>query len=271
MRVRKLHKRKRIKAWVYPSAIEREYVKYLTSISHNITSEVQNRLDSLKPYFNNAIRQDSFSDLFSQWLEELLAAVLFFVDENQIKIFVSDFLQQTNNFNKAQLHRILKKAYGVNIFINEPHLVEVLKMFELENLKLIKSIPTQYVDRLRFKIIEAVRKGTRWENLAKDIQESFNIPKSRAELIARDQIGKLNGQLTKIRQQRLGITHYIWRGMLDERERELHVEREGVMFAWDNPPSDGHPGEPIRCRCYAEAVLPEIDEILKNENVIGVT
>ena len=48
---------------------------------------------------------------------------------------------------------------------------------------------------------------------------------------------------------------------VDERERAHHVDREGKEFNWDKPPDDGHPGQPILCRCYAEAVLPEFDEL----------
>ena len=53
-------------------------------------------------------------------------------------------------------------------------------------------------------------------------------------------------------QQKLGITHYTWRTSQDERVRHEHVLRDGRRFAWDNPPDDGHPGQPIRCRCVAE-------------------
>lgn len=53
--------------------------------------------------------------------------------------------------------------------------------------------------------------------------------------------------------------------MLDERERAHHVDREGKQFDWDNPPDDGHPGEPILCRCYAEAVFPEFEDLGRDD------
>ena len=137
-------------------------------------------------------------------------------------------------------------------------------------MRLIKNLPTQKGEQLRGKFTEAVRKGTRWEEVAKEIQRDLpDKLRNRAKLIARDQIGKLNGQLTKLRQRNIGVTHYIWRGMLDERERQLHVDREGEKFAWDNPPEDGHPGEAILCRCYAEAVFPDADELAEQKNVLG--
>ena len=40
---------------------------------------------------------------------------------------------------------------------------------------------------------------------------------------------------------------------------------EGLSgVAWlgaDDPPPDGHPGKPIRCRCWAEAILPALEDL----------
>jgi len=49
----------------------------------------------------------------------------------------------------------------------------------------------------------------------------------------------------------LGNKYYKWVTMHDNRVRPAHQEREGRIFAWDDPPSDGHPGWAIRCRCSA--------------------
>ena len=262
--------RKKPKAWLYPSAIEREYVKFLLSVAEKITDEVAKKLPEIQPHFERHLKQDGLSDILSQWLEELLETVLDFVSNDRIKATVQRLLNEVQRFNKNQFHKVLKSAYGVNIFVTEPFLMDELALFELENLRLIKSLPTQYVEQLRGKFTEAVRKGRRWEDVAKEMQR--DLPEklhNRARLIARDQIGKLNGQLTKLRQQNIGVTHYIWRGMLDERERQLHVDREGERFAWDNPPEDGHPGEAILCRCYAEAVFPDAEKLAEQKNVLG--
>lgn len=149
----------------------------------------------------------------------------------------------------------IRAAMAVNVFTPQSGLAEELVTWEADNIALISSIPEQYLPQLRNRIITAVRRGDTPTKLMKEIRDSFNLPENRARLIARDQIGKLNGQLTRIRQNELGITDYLWRGMLDSRERALHVEREGKQFKYTEPPSDGNPGEPIQCRCYPEAVI----------------
>jgi len=47
-------------------------------------------------------------------------------------------------------------------------------------------------------------------------------------------------------------THYIWRTRGDNKVRASHAANNGKIFAWDNPPPTGHPGEDYGCRCTAE-------------------
>ncbi len=115
---------------------------------------------------------------------------------------------------------MLRRAYGVEVFKVEPGLARVLRPWEAENVSLIKSIPEQYLSNLHGRVVAAVRKGTSLRDMAAQIRETYDLPRKRAELIARDQIGKLNGDLIEYRQTNIGIKEYTWRGVLDERERE---------------------------------------------------
>ena len=58
-------------------------------------------------------------------------------------------------------------------------------------------------------------------------------------------------------------THYIWRTRGDGQVRPSHAANDGRIFAWDNPPPTGHPGEDYGCRCIAEPYYPEVDEYMK--------
>lgn len=86
----------------------------------------------------------------------------------------------------------------------------------------------------------------------------MSVGESRAALIAVDQIGKFNGIITKLRQEKLGIKSYIWRSVGDERVRVTHKAFNGNKFSWDKGSPEGHPGQPIRCRCFAEPLFEEI-------------
>ncbi|MEM7617401.1 MAG: phage minor head protein [Pseudomonadota bacterium] len=58
-----------------------------------------------------------------------------------------------------------------------------------------------------------------------------------------------NGKLTEISQREAGNTHYIWHTQSDELVCNSHAPNHGKVFAWDNPPPTGHPGEDYNCRC----------------------
>ncbi|MEE6030442.1 phage head morphogenesis protein [Avibacterium paragallinarum] len=263
-----IKKPKKQKRWLFPEAIEREYVKYLQAIAKQISDTARKKLPEIAPHLKRMLRQDDSIDILEQWLTELLQATTFYTRDNDIRPAVRQFLSQTAEFNKKQFHKVLKSAYKVDIFFTEPWLDEPLLQAEWQNINLIKSIPIQLQEKLRYRMAEAVLGGESYKSLAADLEKLLDIPKRRATIIARDQIGKLNGRLTQLRQENIGVKSYIWRGSLDERERLSHVEREGKVFRWDNPPDDGHPGQPILCRCSAEAVLPEFGEL---ESVVTST
>lgn len=266
MKIRKI--KRKPKAWLYPSAIEREYAKAITSIAIKVEQEARLFCKKWADFDRLSSRQDSLEDILLKWLEELASSLLFWLPDEEIGRLVNVFAKQADEFNRRQFHKVLKSVYGVDIFQNETWLDFQLKVFEQQNIALIKSIPSQFHEKLRYRFVEAVRKGERWEQVSDEIETILAIPKKRAELIARDQIGKLNGQLTQLRQQQVGVTHYIWRTMLDERVRDSHQEREGKQFSWDDPPKDGHPQQPIRCRCYAEPVFPDFSAVLQNGGVV---
>lgn len=120
-----------------------------------------------------------------------------------------------------------------------------------ESVDLIKTVDARYFEGLRKGVLEAVERGRPTSELRQLIQRRGGIARRQAALIARDQIGKLNGQITQLRQTELGVDAYFWTTAGDDRVREEHAARDGQRFRWDRPPDDGHPGEPIGCRCVA--------------------
>ncbi len=159
---------------------------------------------------------------------------------------------RTSEFQRQQLDRQVRAAVGVPFSAVERPIRDQVEEFAAVNVDLIKSVPERYFDRLRIEIEEAFKEGMRPEDLAARFEEIYGIAENDAIRIAKDQIGKLQSELNQSRQKAMGLTGYTWRGMLDEKERPEHINREGVHFEWDDPPEDGHPGEPILCRCWPE-------------------
>ena len=133
--------------------------------------------------------------------------------------------------------------------------------WRVENVNLISSIPANLLDQVLAIVSAAADRGTRVESVAKEIEKRFAVSKSRARLIARDQVAKANGQLTEIRHREAGVTRYRWSTSQDERVRPKHKQLNGKIFSWDDPPvvsakgERRHPGGDIQCRCVAVPIL----------------
>lgn len=151
-----------------------------------------------------------------------------------------------------------KRVLGIDPRI-DPGIGPTLDVFHRENVRLIESIAEEQLDRVQELLDENF--GLRVEDLSKKLQHEFDVTKSRANLIARDQTLKLNGDLTRIRQQNAGISEFIWTTSADERVREEHAVLDGQTFRWDvGHPEEGLPGQTFQCRCTAFPIVPGLDE-----------
>lgn len=129
----------------------------------------------------------------------------------------------------------------------------------LQNVRLIVNRPTDFdAQALAASIQRNVAIGGSTRELAEELSDRFDFAADHAEFIARDQVGKLTGQLSAQRSQALGITQFVWRTSGDERVRDEHEARDGETYDYDNPPDGELPGEPINCRCSDEPVLDDI-------------
>ena len=136
--------------------------------------------------------------------------------------------------------------------------------FRLQNVAKIKSIGGETVKRVSHALAEAESKGWHRDQLRNRIQEVADVSRSKADLLARDQVLKLNGQITETRQTQAGVTEYTWSSSQDERVREWHDELDGSIQSWDDPPvtndagDRNHPGTDYQCRCVAIPILPDL-------------
>ncbi|QQR36566.1 minor capsid protein [Devosia oryziradicis] len=67
---------------------------------------------------------------------------------------------------------------------------------------------------------------------------------------------------------------YVWRSNGDNRVRQSHAARHGEVFAWDTPPSGGHPGTEPNCRCwpdpyYGDPTVPDALEPLAHHQQVS--
>ncbi len=162
--------------------------------------------------------------------------------------------QQVDSVSKSEFRKQVRAAYGIDILRGEPQLADLLSAWTEENASLIKSVPERITQQLLSEFTTAFTSGTSLRDLTKIVKDKTGLADNRAELIARDQIGKLTGRLDRMRQESVGVQEYIWRTSQDERVRPTHRVRNGKTYRWDS--KDIKPGEEIRCRCTSEPVFP---------------
>jgi SPP1 gp7 family putative phage head morphogenesis protein len=159
---------------------------------------------------------------------------------------------------EVQLARNLTNSLGIDTrgAVASVDVHDEVEAATIANTALIKSIPQQYLEKIKVAVLNDVQQGRRYEQLAEDIEHQMGVTESRAKLIARDQMSKVNSSINEAKQTALGIEKYEWSTSGDERVRESHAAHEGKTFRWDNPPADtGHPGEDVNCRCVAIPVI----------------
>ena len=181
---------------------------------------------------------------------------------SQAENIANGFVSRGDAQNHAEVSTNLKNQTGIDLSAylrNSPNIVERVNELTVSNIQLIKSIRTQYLDKVQNSVMQAMVQGTLNKDLAEQLKKLGKDVENRAMLIARDQSSKLNAALTRARHEEAGIKKYMWSTSGDERVRESHAEKDGQIFEYTNPPADtGHPGHDVNCRCVA---IPVFDEV----------
>lgn len=258
-----------------PDQVEREYTRILQWYVRQIVASTRRivlpRLQSILKQANTELTQDGYAEDIDVLLSLLLDAILFdgrvvearlpgifaLLAKNNDRALIMAVKASTGVALPPSVPGASKSLLGVNIYRNEPWLADMQRAWVKQNVGLVKSIGTQYHGQLETIIQQGVLNGSSVKQVSDQIQKQFGVTKNRATLIAQDQILGANARLTQIRAESIGVEQYEWATVGDSRVRPEHVALNGKLFSWDKPPSVGHPGTPIRCRCRAALVLPE--------------
>lgn len=178
---------------------------------------------------------------------------------SQAENIANGFVSRGDAQNHAEVSINLKNQTGIDLSAylrNSPNVVERVNELTVSNIQLIKSIRTQYLDKVQNAVMQAMVQGALNKDLGEQLKKLGKDVESRAMLIARDQSSKLNAALTRARHEEVGIKKYMWSTSGDERVRASHAEKDGQIFEYTNPPADtGHPGHDVNCRCVQIPVL----------------
>lgn len=259
----------------YPDTAEREYQRvtnaYMLILSHVIK-------DRLVPEIRKAARaeldpcywrRDSDGGLMQRLADafDKCGATL----EKELSCFelrrrIREVAALTTKLNIKDWKKMVKETLGIDL-LDDYYAGEfyrlALEAWTQQNVDLIKTIPSKSLGRMREIVLSGYRNGRTTTNIVKEILSEYSMTRKHAKFIARDQIAKLNCEITRKQQQDAGVEEYEWSDSGDERVRPRHDELNGKRFRWDDPPIVDrktarrcHPGQDYQCRCVA---LPVFD------------
>lgn len=274
--LQKRRRRTRLPRQIPPRPLEREYAKELVGIVALVKRELGPLLAALPSLTAQAAAEREHADshvdhklvasradegegrraqeLIDETAERLRRAI----KPEVLETFARRVGERVSDYQRVQLDRQVKAALGADVFIADRKLRARLDGFAAENVALIKDLPPKIIGDVEKATTRAIQNGTLHRDLATELNEKFGFGENRAKLIARDQVGRLYAQVNHDRQRELGIERFRWVTVHDERVRDEHAELDGQIFRYDDPPSEGLPGEPIQCRCIAEPIFDEL-------------
>lgn len=293
------------KQWLYPSQYEKVFSKEITKLqkliieplTNSISLNIDRWIESYKNDTELKLDEDR-EDAFSQELQDIIDQeqqrlnMIYGEDAPRVRTLITGIGNDVSDWNLKQEQKFIKDILGVEFFILESWESEVIKAWSETNFNLIKSLSDEYIKKVNTLVSDAVQFGGTGQSVMKDIRKlNKQITGWRSELIAQDQIGKLNGVLTKRRMNEAGIDMYIWQTAADERVRgnpsgpyknaiPSHYAINGKICRWDDNTvysEDGVnwqkrtgkmpkaiPGEEIRCRCgsypYFDDMIEKVDK-----------
>lgn len=197
-------------------------------------------------------------------IERAISEVRRTLSKSEIDSLAQYFARATSQAQRVQLARQLTAALGTEVLTDEQHIPQVLEYFTHENATLIGSIPEELHQEIAKLTARAFTKRMNPDTFASLLEDRFKVAESKARFIARDQLGKLWGQVNAIRQRSVGVDQFRWRDCGLPNVRPKHRKASGQIYSYENPPKVGRdgeqllPGEDYGCRCNAEPILDGI-------------
>ena len=176
----------------------------------------------------------------------------------ELNNLIEDWVADLGRWHTNRFRAVVQSAVTVDVapLLTAQAIQPGLSAAVARNVGLIQSISVDTGTRIERAVFDAFQNGQGKGQLQVLLREQLGFSSRRAKLVARDQLATLSGNLTRLRHVEAGLKEYEWSTVGDSRVRRHHRERNNQRFEWDNPPSGGHPGSEVQCRCRARGVIP---------------
>lgn len=237
------------------------------SHTKKVAAEFKRTIFPVVSQLTQSVVTDAATDPLSVAFRDFLLRVAG-ISTKTIEKNITRTLQGVEKFQREQFRKNVNSVVGVDIgkLLKPADVSKEVRAAVKENMKLIKSIGPSYSERGHRIIKDSLLSGKddssikdRLLDLGGFDERYKGTEERRAKTIARDQTQKTMNAIDRVRQKKVGIKYYFWEATRDSKTRKEHAKYNGKRFSWDEPPSDGHPGDAVQCRCHAR---PDTKDLL---------
>jgi SPP1 gp7 family putative phage head morphogenesis protein len=234
-----------------PLGIERSILAKLRLVEREVARGIR---EIIIPRYQRKLITDADEGSYDA-LRLLVGAMVRAVSQQVSQLLQLEGMRHTKAWMAAA-----RRAFGIDLssVVQEEDLEGYLEQAALRNAALIRGMADDLLKRVAQETTSALINGESVSQLQKRLRHQLEVSDSRARLIARDQTSKLTSDLNRIRHEQAGIEKYIWRTSMDERVRARHAKLEGKVYKYGEPTGAEQglpPGQPIQCRCVAQAIV----------------
>lgn len=283
----------------YPHGIEQKLFRQLKGFYKPLTDYVnkfisENVEQLLRGDSDNIHLDEVPGDTFKEMIYELEDWLSIYMPDisnqpknssNAILVSLGKTAEEAKEFGDKEFQKTIEKGIHVSPPVASEWWNDMRNSWAENNYTLIVSNAKNYVSKINTLTEQAIVNGWTTKKLKEEIKNATqSLSDKHCKLLARDQMGKLNGQITQGQMQELGLEMYVWSTSADDRVRQSHQLMEGLLCRYDDAsvcsydngktwvkrPSGAvelHPGQDIQCRCVGLAFYPELTAEVENTSL----
>lgn len=266
-----------LRAVTPPLTLGDDYRRALLSLIREMRDETEERIfEAYQTALSTEAVQDAPNGL-KTWIRDIIGSLA----QNWQSRFDSladqlagNIMGRISGSNRRKWLTELKRAGLAVEFQTTSQERRLLRDLIRENVRLIKSIPSQHHRKVRQLVEGSLDRGRDITGLRGDLRQRFQITERRAQTIARTETNKAFEALSIQRMKDVGVRFARW--LHRSGSKEPRPTHKGIMNGKIFPLSEGlfdpalgrkiFPGQEYNCRCSFRVVLDP--DIVAQDNVI---
>lgn len=250
------------------AGVETRYASKLGALTAQMTAQVRREVVRLFQTDHAAAHfgQDASIASQSRILMVSLADRFNALFAKKAKPLAEEMVAGAAKAGTTALHASLQKLSGgmsLKTSVMGGPLDEIYKASVAANVSLIKTIAQKYLKDVEGAVMRSITSGNGLQDLIPSLEKYEGQTHRHAKFIALDQTRKTYNAINAGRMEKLGVKKFMWHHSGGgAHPREDHVEMDGEIYSFDNPPvidqrtgERGIPGQAPNCRCTMSPVF----------------